>query len=169
MKNSQGILIFFCGKMGAGKSTRSRQIAQELNAILISEDEWLGQLYPQEIEGLADYIHYSRRLKGLLKQHLATLLKAGLSIVMDFPANTKTQRAWFQDLIREHNLAYRFIYLDVDDRTCLAQIAQRRQAQPDRAQFDTEAMFHEVTRFFEPPTAEEGWAIEWIRHAAVDR
>lgn len=166
---SQGTLIFFCGKMGAGKSTRSRQIAQELNAILISEDEWLSQLYPDEIQGLSDYIRCSRRLKGVLKQHLAALLKTGLSIVMDFPANTKTQRAWFQELIREHDLAYRFIYLDVDDRTCLARIAQRRQEQPDRAQFDTEAMFHEVTRFFEPPTAEEGWDIEVIRPATADR
>jgi len=159
---SQGTLIFFCGKMGAGKSTRSRQLAQELNAILISEDEWLSQLYPQEIQGIADYIHYSRRLKGLLKQHLVALLKAGLSVVMDFPANTKTQRAWFQDLIREQGIAYRFIYLDVDDQTCLARIAQRRQAEPDRAPFDTEAMFHEVTRLFEPPTADEGWDVEVI-------
>lgn len=34
----QGILTFFCGKMGAGKSTQSRKLAQEINAVLLSED-----------------------------------------------------------------------------------------------------------------------------------
>jgi shikimate kinase len=32
---------FFCGKMGAGKTTLSRSIARERKAVLISEDEWL--------------------------------------------------------------------------------------------------------------------------------
>jgi len=161
---TQGTLIFFCGKMGSGKSTRSRQISQELNAILISEDDWLSHLYPREIQTINDYIQYSRRLKSLLKNHLISLLNAGLSVVMDFPANTKTQRAWFQSLISDYSIPYRLIYLDVDDQTCLDQIAKRRLEQPDRAQFDTETMFYEVTRFFEPPTADEGWVMEVIHH-----
>jgi len=38
--DTKGTLIFFCGKMGAGKTTQSLRLAQELNAVLISEDEW---------------------------------------------------------------------------------------------------------------------------------
>jgi len=33
-----GTLILFSGKMGAGKSTKSRQISQDRNAVLISEE-----------------------------------------------------------------------------------------------------------------------------------
>lgn len=47
---SKGTLIFFCGKMGAGKSTLSRQLAEAENCILISEDAWLAALYPDEIK-----------------------------------------------------------------------------------------------------------------------
>jgi adenylylsulfate kinase-like enzyme len=36
---NNGKLIFFCGKMGAGKSTKASEIAQESNAVLLSEDE----------------------------------------------------------------------------------------------------------------------------------
>jgi len=39
-----GTLIFLCGKMGAGKSTQSKVIATEYNAVLLSEDERLFSL-----------------------------------------------------------------------------------------------------------------------------
>ena len=38
--NVNGTLIFFCGKMGAGKTRKSKQTAHDQNAVLISEDEW---------------------------------------------------------------------------------------------------------------------------------
>lgn len=39
--NQVGTLIFFCGKMGAGKSTLSQELASERRAVCISEDQWL--------------------------------------------------------------------------------------------------------------------------------
>ncbi len=44
-----GTLYFFYGKMGAGKSTKSKQLAIEKHAVLLSEDEWLSSLYPNQI------------------------------------------------------------------------------------------------------------------------
>ena len=41
-----GTLIFF-GKMGAGKSTKSKEVSITKNAVLLSEDEWLSILYPE--------------------------------------------------------------------------------------------------------------------------
>ncbi|MEE4175462.1 MAG: AAA family ATPase, partial [Xanthomonadales bacterium] len=40
-----GALTLFSGKMGAGKSTKASQLAEERNAVLISEDHWLSMLY----------------------------------------------------------------------------------------------------------------------------
>ena len=54
----RGTLIYFCGKMGAGKSTESKKIAIERNAVLISEDEWLSKLYPNQITSFDDYIKF---------------------------------------------------------------------------------------------------------------
>ncbi len=53
---AQSELVFFCGKMGAGKSTLAKRMATEMNALLLSEDEWLAALYLDEIHGLDDYI-----------------------------------------------------------------------------------------------------------------
>ncbi|PSB05557.1 cell division protein ZipA [filamentous cyanobacterium CCP2] len=158
--HSKGTLIFFCGKMGAGKSTLSYKISQELNAILVSEDDWLTAIYPEEIQNFDDYLKYSSRLKPLLKGHIRSILNSGVSIVMDFPANTKNQRAWFKDIFLAEGIPHKLIHLDVDDKTCLERIAKRQKTNPERAQFDTEEVFRHVTSFFQPPSADEGFSVE---------
>ena len=42
----QAKLIFFCGKMAAGKSTLSRALAEQEQAVLLVQDEWLSHLFP---------------------------------------------------------------------------------------------------------------------------
>jgi predicted kinase len=161
--NSKGTLIFFSGKMGAGKSTLSRKISQELNAIILSEDDWLSTLYPEEITNFHDYLKYSNRLKPLLKPHLRSILNSGVSVVMDFPANTRNQRAWFKDIFLTEGIPHRLIYLEVDDKTCIEQIAKRRETNPERSLFDTEEVFRHVTSFFQPPSADEGFLVEVVK------
>ena len=56
---NKGVLTFFCGKMGAGKTTKANNIAMERKAVLLSEDEWLTSLYPNKIASLKDYVAYS--------------------------------------------------------------------------------------------------------------
>lgn len=158
----KGTLIFFCGKMGSGKSTKSQEIATEMGAILLSEDEWLSAIYPDEINDFSDYIKYSSRLKNLLKDHVKTILNAGLSVVMDFPGNTAKQREWFKEIYSEDNIPHTLVYLEASDHLCLQQIMQRRKSHPERANFDTEEVFHQVNRYFEPPAKNEGFNIDVI-------
>ena len=117
-----GTLILFSGKMGAGKSTKSKQVSQDRNAILISEDEWLSTLYPNQITSFDDYLHYSSVLKPLVKTHVVNILRVGADVVMDFPANTVNQRKWFKELISEANAPNELIYLNVSNEICLKQI-----------------------------------------------
>lgn len=158
--NEKGTLIFFCGKMGSGKSTYSKKLASELNAVLLSEDEWLSAIYPEEIKNFDDYIKYSSRLKPLLKGHVRRILHSGVSVVMDFPGNTKKQRSWFKEIFFEDQILHRLIYLQAEDQLCLKRIEQRRQDSPERARFDTEEVFHQVTRYFQAPTDDEEFNIE---------
>ncbi|WP_321347442.1 ATP-binding protein [Halopseudomonas oceani] len=152
-----GVLIFFCGKMGAGKSTRSRELSRERNAVLLSEDEWLAAIYPDRIKTLNDYITYSGLLKPQIKKLVQSILSTGTNVVMDFPANTVSQRAWFKSIFSEIQAAHELIYIDQSDETCLKQIAKRRMEQPQRAATDTEEMFEVVTRHFVAPAPEEGF------------
>ena len=157
-----GTLIFLCGKMGAGKSTKSRQLALDRNAVLLSEDEWLASLYPGQIASFEDYIKFSSQLKPLVKSHVQNILCSGTDVVMDFPANTVSQRKWFKGIVSGIDAPHELIYLNTSEEICLRQIAQRCIERPERAKFDTEEVFHHVTSFFEEPSAEEGLNIKRI-------
>jgi predicted kinase len=152
---SLGKLFFFCGKMGAGKSTYSKVVAAENSAVIVSEDEWLSAHYPNQIQTFDDYIQFSSAIKPFIKSHIQSILKAGTNVVMDFPANTARQRQWFSSMCSELGCEHELVYLDLSDSQCLSQIAKRRIEQPERAQFDTEAVFYHVTQYFEPPTSDE--------------
>lgn len=156
---NKGTLVFFSGKMGAGKSTRSKDIAQERNAVLLSEDEWLESLYPEKILSLDDYIKYSSRLKPQIKRLVQSILVTGTDVVMDFPANTISQREWFREIFTEINAPHSLIFIDVANEVCLGRIEKRRVAQPERAATDTVEMFEQVTKYFVEPMPGEGFNI----------
>ncbi|MAO56466.1 MAG: cell division protein ZipA [Rhodospirillaceae bacterium] len=151
-----GSLTFFCGKMGAGKSTMAARMAEEEGAVLLSEDTWLAALYPGEIATFDDYLDRAARLRPMIRALVLQTLRAGTDVVMDFPANTRKQRAWFLALATEAGAPHRMIYLEASDDLCLERIAQRAKEQPDRAKFDTPEVFRRVTNYFEYPSEQEG-------------
>lgn len=151
-----GTLYFFCGKMGAGKSTKSNQLALDKHAVLLSEDEWISSLYPNQVTSFEDYLKFSAQIKPLVKKQVQNILSVGTDVVMDFPANTKKLRKWFLDMASEVNASHQLIFLNLNNEQCLRQISQRRNEQPERAAFDTEVVFNHVTSFFELPEASEG-------------
>ncbi|QUM89367.1 ATP-binding protein [Moritella sp. 36] len=110
MKN-QGKLFFFCGKVGAGKATKSKVVAIENDAVLISEGEWLAAHFPNQILSFDDYIKYANLIKPFIKNHFQSLLKVGVNVVMDFPANTVKQRLWFSSLCNELGCDHELLYL----------------------------------------------------------
>lgn len=157
---SQTTLYFFCGKMGAGKSTRARRLAEAEKAVLISEDEWLEMLYPEQIRTLDDYLHYSARLRPVVGMHVKNLLRKGVTVVLDFPANTARQRAWFKCLYEDSGVEGKLLYLKVSDAICLKRLRKLRAEQPDRQPFDNEQLFQQVTQYFREPAPSEGFNIK---------
>ena len=154
---NKGVLTFFCGKMGAGKTTKALEVSHERNAVLLSEDEWLASVYPDSIKTLEDYVKYAGRLKPQMKKLAQSILAAGTNVVMDFPANTISQREWFKSIFSEIQAPHELIYIDQPNDICLGQIAKRRIEQPQRVETDTEEMFELVTKYFVAPTSDEGF------------
>ncbi len=159
MKIQKGKLVFFCGKMGAGKTTKSKAVAHKLNAVLLSEDEWLESLFPKAIQSLTDYVHYSNLLKPPIKKLVQNILLTGSNVVMDFPGNTIKQRSWFKEIFTEINAQHELIYLNISNEVCLKQIANRCAKNPARAATDTVEMFNSVTQYFQAPEIKEGFNV----------
>lgn len=154
-----GKLTFFCGKMGAGKSTYANQLSKRERVILLSEDEWLSQAYPGEVRSIDDYLVLSLRIKPIVKALAIQLLAANNHVVMDFPENTIKQRAWFRAIIDESGTSHQLVFIHRDDTICLEQIMKRRQLIPESRQTDTPEMFAAVTKYFEPPNQNESFEI----------
>jgi len=53
-----------------------------------------------------------------LTRHICALLSRGVSVVLDFPGNTKDQRAWFRALFERANVEHELHFVDVSDVMC---------------------------------------------------
>lgn len=158
MNAGKPILYLICGKIASGKSTLARQLAAKPRTVLVREDHWLSTLYPDEMTNVPEYVKYSGRLRSALEGHLVSLLKNGLSVVLDFPANTVGLRAWMQMLYQKAGAEHKLHYLDVPEEICKERLKRRNEDgshefAPSDEQFDL------INRYFEPPTEEEGFMI----------
>ena len=101
-----------CGKMAAGKSTYARGLARTKNAVLLVQDEFLGALYPGEIRSIEDFVRCSARVRDTLSLHVQDLLSRGVSVVLDFPGNTRAQRQWFRELFEGASVEHELHFID---------------------------------------------------------
>lgn len=158
----RGKLFFFCGKMAAGKSTLAREIAQREDAVLVVQDEFLIKLFPGEVVDVPSFVKYSSRLKDALAAHICSLLSKGISVVLDFPGNTRTQRAWFRELFERANADHELHYVDVTDELCKRQLRERSKELAEGSAFTSDAEFDAITKYFQAPSDDENFNV--IRH-----
>lgn len=156
---SQAKLIFMCGKMAAGKSTLASVLARQESAVLLVQDELLESLYPGEIVDIAGFVKYSTRLRNALAPHIRSLLVKGISVVLDFPGNTKIQRSWFRELFEGAKVGHELHFVDVPDEICKGQLKERSKGLPAGSAWTTDAEFDAITAYFQMPTAEEGFNV----------
>lgn len=155
------MLHFLCGKIGAGKSTLAAQLAAQPGTLLISEDAWLAALYPGEILDVADYGRCASRLRNALGSHVVALVGAGLSVVLDFPANTRRSREWLRDVARAAGCPHQLHFLDLPDAVCKARL-RARNASGTHPFTTSEAQYDAITAYFVEPQEDEGFKI--VRH-----
>jgi predicted kinase len=155
-------LIFVCGKMAAGKSTLARALAQRDDAVLLVQDDLLDALFPGEITDIPGFVKYSSRLRNALAPHVCALLSKGLSVVLDFPANTRPQRAWFRELFERVKVEHELHWVDASDALCKSQLRERSKDLPPGDPWTTDAEFEAVTAYFQPPSQDEGFIV--VRH-----
>lgn len=151
------ILHLLCGKIAAGKSTLSKALAAEPLSVLVSEDDWMPRLFPEN-RTIEDYIRTSARLREAIGPHIVKLLCAGMSVVLDFPANTRANREWMRGLFEAARVPHQLHYLEVSDQVCLARM-HARNATGEHPYNVTDEQFAAITSYFDPPHADEGFAL----------
>ena len=152
------VLHLLCGKIAAGKSTLAAELARKPGTILIAEDEWLSTLFGDQMRSVADYVQVSAKLRSVMGPHVGMLLLSGLSVVLDFPANTVKQRQWMRAITEDVGAAHQLHYLNVPEDVCIARLRERNKV--GAHQFAaSDAQFHQISAYFEPPSDAEGFDV----------
>lgn len=155
---NQAMLHILCGKIASGKSTLARELAKHPVTVVVSEDPWLSALFKEQMRTIADYVRCSATLRSAISPHVVSLLSAGVSVVLDFPANTVANRQWMMDIIRESGADHRLHFLNVTDDECLSRLHVRNQSGTHDFAV-TDEQFALISRHFAEPQAEEGFTI----------
>jgi predicted kinase len=156
--STRAVLYLLCGKIAAGKSTLANSLAARPATVLISEDHWTSNLFADQLKTIDDYSRFSRRLRNAMGPHVVSLLKAGLSVVLDFPANTLLTRGWMRGMFEEANAAHELHFLDIPDATCKRRLRERNAA-GEHAFQASHAEYELFTSYFVPPTSDEGFNV----------
>lgn len=158
-------LIFFCGKMAAGKSTLAKQLADRDNAVLMIQDELSVTLFPGLVVNVASYLEYSGRINRMVAPQAAAILSKGVNVVLDFPANTRNQRAWFRGIIDRTGVEHELHFVDTPDDVCKAQLKARSAHLPPGTKWTTEEDFELISSHFVAPAEDEGFHVIVHRRA----
>jgi len=155
------VLHFICGKAGAGKTTLARQLARDMPAECICEDEWLSRVDPP-ISTVADYLAHSARLRSALGPHIIARLKSGVSVVLDFAGNTPREREWVRSLFETADTPHVLHHLRADDDACRRRVHRRNVEQPAGVFFGvvTDAQLEDVNRLFAEPSPSERFTVQ---------
>lgn len=156
-------LHMMCGKIASGKSTLTAELGRADATVVITEDDWLNALYPQEMASISDFRRCTSKLRAIIKPHVASLLNAGVSVVLDFQANTVESRNWMRGILSQTSAAHMLHVLEVSDEVCLERL-QARNASGNHAFAPTKEQFIQFSKHFVAPTKDEGFDI--IRHPA---
>lgn len=158
MPDRSPTLHMLCGKIASGKSTLAAELGRSDWCIVISEDAWLQALYAEEMREVADYMRCTSKLRSVMGRHIAALLNTGLSVVLDFPANTIEQRRWMRGILEQTRAAHVLHVLDVPDEVCLARL-RARNAEGAHPFASSEAQFRRISAHLAPPSPDEGFNV----------
>ncbi len=160
MQSAPPTLHLLCGKIASGKSTLAAELSLAHKTVVIAEDEWLSALFSDQMSSGADYLRCSSKLQTIIAPHVSALLSAGLSVVLDFAANTVSQRRWMQKLAQQTGVHHEMHVLTPPDDVCLDRL-RARNAKGEHPFAATEAQFHQFSKHFVAPTPDEGFNLIW--------
>lgn len=164
MSLNSPVLHLLCGKIASGKSTLSAKLGEMPETVVISEDDWLALLYSDQMVSIPDYVRCSANLRAIMGPHVVSLLNAGVSVVMDFPANTVENRAWMRGIIDAASVAHQLHFLDIPEKVCKERLRERNST-GDHAFEVTDEQFWLISRHFVAPRDDEGFNI--ILHSTI--
>lgn len=148
-----------CGRIGAGKTTYSNALADSVNGIRFSIDEWMAALFAEDTPTPIDMVWVMERVGRCQRQILATALQVASrkgGVVLDLGFTTKIHRVATAGLISDAGYSSRLHYLDVPAQERWRRVECRNASRSSGYSFQiSPAMFDYMEAHFEVPDEAE--------------
>ena len=158
MSKTRPTLHMLCGKIAAGKSTLVAKLGSAQGTVTLSEDIWLDALFADQMVTPADYVRCSSKLRDAMGPHVVDVLTTGISVVLDFPANTVATRNWMRSILDQTNADHALHVLNPPDQVCLERLHKRNAAQ-DHPFAATRRQFELFSKHFVLPGEDEAFNV----------
>ena len=147
-------VVLLCGKLCCGKSTYTKALLERRRAMLLSCDELMLSLLPEQLGDLHDEV--ARKAKGYLLARALELLALGIDVILDWGFWQKESRREAEAFFRSRGFETEWIYLNVTDEEWRRRIAKRNAEAPPGAYRVDEGLLQKCISRFEEPSPEEG-------------
>lgn len=118
-------VILVCGKVCSGKSTYAKAIKEKYNAILLSYDELMQAVLPDQ------QTEVSKTLQAGIQEYLFAkseeLIKADVSVIMDLGFETREDRMNASTFYHQRQIEFEWHYVEDSERIWKKNILNRNQ------------------------------------------
>ena len=148
-----------CGSTGAGKSTYSAKLAQDISAVRFYIDEWMERLHNPDKPENPGFDWFYPRVQRNYQQMRAVadqLVSIKVPSVFDCGLTNKGERDIFVDWAAAQGYSVQLHFVDVPVETRWERVQQRNAEKAETYQFDvTREMFDFIESIWEAPSDAE--------------
>jgi len=154
-----GTVHIVFGPQGAGKSTYSRRLASESQAVHFSIDDWMNELYGPDLPKPLNFAWVMERVRRCEKRIWATASKfaqSGGNVVLDLGFMKVVSRTEFMDSARASTLPSQLHFIDAPHDIRRRRVLSRNSEKGETFSFEvTPDMFDFMETQFQRPTDTE--------------
>ena len=147
-------LYLMVGLPCSGKTTRAKELENELFALRLTPDEWHVNLFGHDIN---DPEHDKRHnlIENMLWQIAARALSLGTNIILDFGFWAKEEREDFRSRAKRIGARSEIVYMDIDEEELIKRVKIRNENLTNTIHYIPEEMMRSWIQFFQKPDSNE--------------
>ena len=147
-------LYLMVGLPCSGKTTRAKELENELFALRLTPDEWHVNLFGHDIN---DPEHDKRHnlIETMLWQIAARALSLGTNVILDFGFWAKEEREDFRSRARKIGARSEIVYMDIDEEELIKRVKIRNENLTNTIHYIPEEMMQSWIQFFQKPDSNE--------------
>jgi predicted kinase len=147
-------LYLMVGLPCSGKTTRAKELENELFALRLTPDEWHVNLFGHDVH---DPEHDKRHglIEDMLWQTAARALSLGTNIILDFGFWAREEREDYRSRAKKIGARSEIVFMDIDEEELMKRVRIRNKNLTNTIHYIPEEMMRSWMRFFQKPESTE--------------